>query len=135
MEEHGMKGFDEQQLDRKIRNLKASFIAIQKKNKSTGEGRTNWEFFEEMEAIFGGDLAVSGCRTLATLVTEEENILPMFYNENFETELHANCNNEDFSNENIYDENAFNVKSTSSGRRKRMANKERDSYYQKKINN
>ncbi|KAM8714808.1 hypothetical protein ACLKA7_001212 [Drosophila subpalustris] len=62
-----------------------------------------------MEAIFGGDLAVSGCRTLATLVTEEENILPMFYNENFETELHANCNNEDFSNENIYDENAFNA--------------------------
>ncbi|KAL7726606.1 hypothetical protein ACLKA6_010471 [Drosophila palustris] len=85
-----------------------------------------------MEAIFGGDLAVSGCRTLATLVTEEENILPMFHNENFETELHANCNNEDFSNENIHDENAFNVKSTSSGRRKWMANKERDSYYQKK---
>ncbi|KAL7723598.1 hypothetical protein ACLKA6_005245 [Drosophila palustris] len=45
-----------------------------------------------MEAIFGGDLAVSGCRTLVTLVTEEENIL---HNENFETEvdalLHSHC--------------------------------------------
>ncbi|KAL7744887.1 hypothetical protein ACLKA6_007166 [Drosophila palustris] len=78
MEDKGVRGLNELQLDRKIRNLRVTFDNIKKKIKSTGESGIKWKHFDDMEAIFGRDnnrpTTVPGRHTLAALLTEDDNV-------------------------------------------------------------
>lgn len=56
-------------LYRKFRNLKATYLKIKDRHKKTGEGRQSWPYYEEFEQIFLNDMTVNAATHLNIIST------------------------------------------------------------------
>lgn len=60
-------------LDRKMRNMKATFTKIKDNNKKskTGRGRVNWEYFERFNEIFAEDKTINISNVITSIVVND----------------------------------------------------------------
>lgn len=83
----GYKNLTEDNLDRKMRNMKKTYRTIKDNNKktSTGKQRINWEYFDTFEEIFVDDCTMNIGPTLSSLPQENELQQDFHRNENTNT--------------------------------------------------
>lgn len=65
----GYQHIDETTIERKYRNMKATFKTIKdnKKKSVTGRGQVKWEYFDEMDKIFENDRTINGGHLISSL--------------------------------------------------------------------
>lgn len=56
------------QLDKKFRNLKQTYLKLKDNNGKTGRGRSNWPFYKKFEEIFAEDCSVNA-KSLVNIVS------------------------------------------------------------------
>lgn len=91
--EKGYKYLTEDQLDRKLRNMKKTFRTIKDNNKktSTGKGCISWEYFDLFEEIFEDDRTINTGPMLSSLSDSRENVVQQdFYTEENTNSLSSN---------------------------------------------
>lgn len=95
------KGYNvtEDQLDRKIRNMKKTYRTIKDNNKKTssGRGRISWEYFDIFEEIFEEDCTINIGSTLSSLNELRENEQEELHTEESNSSLSYNSEHNRFS--------------------------------------